>query len=200
MGNVNADRGLPGNLRWSACCQKRPSVAERCQRCVSRVYTCALASPELVRSRLQRRRYGRQRDTCALARPCKRDVASSDAHNMLLGSRHERARRVQRFRKMGVCLAGMGATPGATPQKEKVAVSAASPPSVDFSTEQVLVCLQFVAQSVMVSISTIATGSFAFAFAEQRPREAETECPAGVVECRDCAAVPGRLTLLCRLL
>lgn len=92
MGNVNADRGLPGNLRWSACCQKRPSVAERCQRCVSRVYTCALASPELVRSRLQRARYGRQRDTCALARPCKRDVAGSDAHDMLLGSRHERAK------------------------------------------------------------------------------------------------------------
>ena len=82
-------------------------------------------------------------------------------------------RRVPRFSKMGVCLAGMGATPGATPQKEKVAVSAASPPSVDFSTEQVLACVQLVAQSVMVSISTIATGSFAFAFAEQRPPEAE---------------------------
>ena len=109
-------------------------------------------------------------------------------------------RRVPRFRKMGVCLAGMGATPGATPQKEKVAVSAASPPSVDFSTEQVLACVQLVAQSVMVSISTIATGSFAFAFAEQRPREAETEVSCGEVECKDCAAVPGRLTLLCRLL
>ena len=146
---------------------------------------------------MQRARYGRQRDTCARARPCKRDMACSETRYMFWGSRHERARCVQRFRKMVVCLAGMGATPGATPQKEKVAVSAASPPSVDFSTEQVLACVQLVAQSVMFLFAHWRHAVVLLPLLSKGPERPRQRRPAGKEECRDCAAVPGRLTLFC---